>query len=72
MMFKKILMLLVITLSLVIIACSKEEDKVTTEESNKEHFLSDQKRALEKAKSVEQMLQDGVDKRGQLIDEQSR
>ena len=72
MMYKKILMLLVMTSSLAIIACSKEEDKVTAEEPNKEHFLSDQKRALEKAKSVEQMLQDGADKRSQLIDEQSR
>jgi PBP1b-binding outer membrane lipoprotein LpoB len=71
-MFNKILLVLLITSSLVIVACSNEEDQVTSEEPNKEHFASDQKRALDKAKGVEQMLQDGADKRAQQIDEQSR
>ena len=52
--------------------CSSEEDKTTSEQSNKEHFLKDQVRALEKAKGVEQMLQSGADKRQQQIEEQSR
>lgn len=71
-MFNNILVVLLITSSLVIVACSNEEDQVTSEEPNKEHFASDQKRALDKAKGVEQMLQDGADKRAQQIDEQSR
>lgn len=71
-MFKRILYVLFITSSLVIAACSNEEDKVTSEETNKEHFASDQKRALEKAKGVEQMLQDGADKRALEIEEQTR
>ena len=52
--------------------CSSEEDKTTSEQSNKEHFLKDQVRALEKAKGVEQMLQSGADKRQQQIEEQTR
>ena len=48
--------------------CSSEEDKTTSEQSNKEHFLKDQARALEKAKGVEQMLQSGADKRQQQIE----
>ena len=52
--------------------CSSEEDKTTSEQSNKEHFLKDQVRALEKAKGVEQMLQSGADKRQQEIEEQTR
>ena len=71
-MFKKILYVAFITSSLVITACSNEEDKVTSEESSKEHFMSDQKRALEKAKGVEQMLQNDADKLAQEIEEQTR
>ncbi len=55
-----------------IAGCSSEEDKTTSEQSNKEHFLKDQVRALEKAKGVEQMLQSGADKRQQQIEEQTR
>lgn len=53
-------------------ACSNEEDKTASEQSNKEHILKDQVRALEKAKGVEQMLQSGADKRQQQIEEQTR
>jgi len=52
--------------------CSNEEDKTTPEQANKEHFLKDQVRALEKASEVEQMLQSGADKRKQQIEEQTR
>lgn len=51
--------------------CSSEEDKITSEQTNKEHFLKDQVRALEKAEGVEQMLQSGADKRQQQIEEQT-
>ncbi len=53
-------------------ACSNEEDKIASEQSNKEHILKDQVRALEKANEVEQMLQSGADKRNQQIEEQTR
>ncbi len=69
---KRILCVLLIMSSFVITACSEEEDKLTSEEPDKEHFASDQKRALDKAKEVEQMLQDSVDKRNQQIEEQTR
>lgn len=52
---------------LLIGGCSKEEDKNTA----KEHILSDQVRALEKAKEVKQVLKKGADKQLQDIDEQS-
>ena len=70
-MVKKYLSILSI-LFFMISACSNEEDKTTAEQSNKEHVLKDQVRALEKAKGVEQMLQSGADKRQQQIEEQSR
>ena len=75
-MFKIILYVSLITSSIVITACSPAEEKTTEEVAGenlgKEHFASDQKRALEKAKNVEQMLQDGADKRALQIEEQSR
>ena len=71
-MLKIFLILLFITSPLAIAACSNEEDKTTTKKPAKEHFASDQKRALDKAKGVEKMLQDNADKRAQQIEEQSR
>jgi len=71
MMVRKDLCILFISF-FVIAGCSSEEDKTTSEQSNKEHFLKDQVRALEKAKAVEQMLQSGADKRQQEIEEQIR
>ncbi len=75
-MFKTLLYISLITSSFVITACTPVEEKTTeeiaAENLGKEHFASDQKRALDKAKGVEQMLQDGADKRAQQIEEQSR
>ncbi len=75
-MFKTLLYISLIASSIVITACSPAEEKTTEEiageKLGKEHFASDQKRALDKAKGVEQMLQDGADKRAQQIEEQSR
>ncbi len=70
-MFRKYICILSVSFFL-IGGCSSEEDKTTIEQTNKEHFLKDQARALEKAKGVEQMLQSGADKRQQQIEEQSR
>ncbi len=53
-----------------IAACSGEEDKATPAQSGKEHFLTDQTRALEKAKEVEQMLQVEAAKNRQAIEKQ--
>ena len=73
-MFKTLLYVSVITSSIVITACSPAEEKTTkeiaAENPGTEHFASDQKRALDKAKGVEQMLQDSADKRAQEIDKQ--
>lgn len=71
-MLKKIIYSFIISSVLIIMACSNEEANNTAAESNKEHFASDQKRALDKAKGVEQMLQDGADKREQEIIDQSQ
>jgi hypothetical protein len=56
---------------LLIGGCSSGEDNTTPEQSNKEHVFSDQARALEKARGVEQVLQSGADKQRQAIEEQS-
>jgi hypothetical protein len=71
-MIKKIIISFFISSAFTIIACSNEEAGNTATESNKEHFASDQKRALDKAKGVEQMLQDGADKREQQINDQTK
>ena len=52
--------------------CSSGEDETTQKQSSKEHVFSDQTRALEKAKGVEQVLQSGADKQRQAIEEQSQ
>ncbi|MEN8132686.1 MAG: hypothetical protein ABFS45_21395 [Pseudomonadota bacterium] len=57
---------------LLIGGCSSGEDKTTPDQSSKEQNLKDQTRALEKAKEVERVLQRGVDKRRQAIEEQSQ
>ena len=51
--------------------CSNSSDETTTEATTKEHFASDQKRALDKAKTVEQLLQDGADQRQRDIEAQT-
>ena len=71
-MFKTLLYVSVITSSIVLTACSPAEEKTTKENPGTEHFASDQKRALDKAKGVEQMLQDSADKRAQEIDNQTK
>ena len=75
-MFKALLYASVITSSIVITACSPAEEKTTkeiaAENPGTEHFASDQKRALDKAKGVEQMLQDNADKREQQINKQTQ
>jgi len=63
--------ILLITFS-VTVGCSGGSDETTTEATTKEHFASDQKRALDKAKTVELLLQDGADQRQRDIDEQTK
>lgn len=58
--------------SFLISGCSSSNDEPVTNTTNKEHFASDQKRALDKAKTVEQLLQDGADQRQRDIDEQTQ
>jgi len=57
---------------LLIGGCSGGEDTATPEQSSKEHVFSDQARALEKAKGVEQVIQSGADRQRQAIEEQSQ
>ncbi len=52
-------------------ACSSGDEQTTTEKSSDDHILKNQMRALEKAKGVEQMLQQGADRNRQAIEEQS-
>jgi uncharacterized protein YcfL len=56
---------------LLIGGCSSGEGTTTPEQSSKEHVFSDQTRALEKAKGVEQVIQSGADRQRQAIEEQS-
>jgi Ni/Co efflux regulator RcnB len=75
-MFKIFLSALVITSSIAITACSPAEEKTTkeiaAENPGTEHFASDQKRALDKANGVEQMLQESADKRALEIEKQTK
>lgn len=59
--------------------CSGSADEVPTKmvtddtkTTNKEHFASDLKRSLDKAKGVEQMLQNDTDQLQHNIDEQTK
>ncbi|MCW8827361.1 MAG: hypothetical protein OQK78_13155 [Gammaproteobacteria bacterium] len=52
--------------------CSSDEEQSAAKPSSNEHFLSDQVRAMEKAKEVEQMLQEGADQRQRTIEEYNR
>ena len=52
--------------------CSDEKEDITQKQPSEEGVLSDQTRALEKAKGVEQVLQSGADKQRQAIEEQSQ
>lgn len=57
---------------LFVVGCSGEEDKAASGSSDIVNPLQDQVDALEKAKSVEKMLQDEVSKRHQAMEEQAR
>lgn len=70
-MIYKLPFILLITFSLTA-GCSNSSDETTTETTTKEHFASDQKRALDKAATVEQLLQDGADQRQRDIEEQTK
>ena len=50
--------------------CSSDTDTQKQNTANKDHFLSDQEKALKKAEAVNQLIQDTAAKQRQLIDEQ--
>ena len=52
--------------------CSNEQENIAPEQSNKGQVFKEQRESLEKAKQVEQMLQQGVDRNRQIIEEQSK
>ncbi len=52
--------------------CSKEQEDTISVESKQGKIFNAQVQALEKAKGVEQMLQNGADKQRQNIDAQTR
>ena len=60
-----ITLITIITTALLGTACSKKESSVETDQAviNKEHVLSKQKKAVDQAKQVEQMLIDGQNSR---------
>ncbi len=55
-----------------IAACTSEKENPTPEPSVIENAMQDQKRALEKAKQVDQMVQDRFEKQRQMIDKNSQ
>ena len=57
-------------LFILFVGCSSGDDKTILKQSNKKSILNDQIKALEKAKEVEQVIQLGIDKRIQAIDEE--
>ena len=56
-----------ILLATVLVACSSSQDS-----ENSEHFLSDQQRAMEKAKNVENVLQEADKKRREELENMQR
>lgn len=56
---------------LLLAACSGEDNQAGSNNAN-DHILKEQMRALNEAKAVEQRLQDGADRRQQVMEEQSR
>ena len=68
----KFYQLIILTLFIMISACSNEGSSRSDKQSSDDFILKDQKRAMEKAGQVEQMLQKSVDNKRELIDEQSQ
>jgi uncharacterized protein YcfL len=56
---------------ILIAGCSSGENETTIEQSSKEPIINDQMLALEKAKEVEQIIQRGMEKRVQDLEEES-
>ena len=67
----KFFFLLYITLIL-LVSCSNDEGENPQLQNNQSHILKSQKEAIDKAKAVEQLLQNGVDNRRQIIQEQTK
>ena len=68
---------IMLALFILIGGCSNGDDKTTIEQSSKEQsskepIFNDQLKALEKAKDVEQVIQMGMDKRIEALDEEIR
>jgi len=59
--------ILLFVFSVTIVACSKSD-----EGENKEHFLSDQQRALERAKDVNNVIQEAEEKKRQQLENMER
>jgi len=57
---------------LVLSACSDRKEPSVKEQVRKEHIFQGQERALEKAKGVEQTLQDAATQQRGLIDRQDQ
>ena len=55
----------------ILISCSDNSDDSSAEGSQKQHFASDQKHALDSAGSVEQLLQNSADQRQHDINDQT-
>ena len=59
--------ILLVICSATMLACSKSGD-----EENSEHFLSEQQRALDRAKDVNNVLQQSEEKKRQQLEEMER
>lgn len=57
---------------LTLAACSDQNSAESREQIPKEHFLQDQVRALEKAKGVEQTLQDASVQQRRILDSEDK
>ena len=68
-MLKKVLFILFFTVPLA--GCSSG-DESASKNSTDDHVFKEQIQALERAKDVEQMIIDGANDRGQVMEEQTR
>ena len=68
----KLYQIIILTLFILTSACSNDNNSASDEQSSDSFILKDQKLAMEKARQLDQLLQNNVDNKRKLIDEQSQ
>ena len=68
----KLYQIIILTFFILTSACSNDNNSASDEQSSDSFILKDQKLAMEKARQLDQLLQNNVDNKRKLIDEQSQ